>query len=137
MPVQPVKPQSIIVERWLPFKQQKRRVVYQRPAPEPVYEKVKNVIIQWDPPKVVVNREFKDLGIVRADPDEYIAKFGPTLKKLEEMPDFVKDIKLPQDLLLAAQVPSLTTHELEGDLHALNLIDLEKCFFFNFLILIS
>lgn len=49
----PSKPQSVIIERWLPYKPTKRRVVFHKPhAQEPVIIKPKNVIIQWEAPKV-------------------------------------------------------------------------------------
>ncbi len=37
----PSKPQSIITERWLPYQQMKRRVIYQAAQPDPVYCKPK------------------------------------------------------------------------------------------------
>ncbi len=51
----PNKPPSIIIERWLPFKEQKRRVVFKKPSdPDMVIIKPKNVIIQWESPKVML-----------------------------------------------------------------------------------
>ena len=53
----PAKPQAVIAERWLPYSQQKRRVIYQAAPAPPVYCKTNNVIIQWNPPNVVVKQE--------------------------------------------------------------------------------
>lgn len=48
----PPKPPALIVERWLPFKQQKRRVILQKSKDaDPVCQKPKNYIIQWETPK--------------------------------------------------------------------------------------
>jgi hypothetical protein len=48
----PPKPPAFIIERWLPFKQQKRRVILQKSKDaDPVCQKPKNYIIQWEPPK--------------------------------------------------------------------------------------
>jgi hypothetical protein len=127
LPVIPPPPQSIIVERWLPYEQPKRRVIFEKPAEvELVYEKPRNVIIQWDSPDVLVRREIKDFGIVEANPDEYSSKYAGTLKSHQELPDFVRDIQPPQSLLLAHQYRAPAFHELEGDIHALSLIDLER-----------
>ena len=41
----PPKPQSVIIERWLPYTPVKRRVIYQRGgAPDPVIVKPRNII---------------------------------------------------------------------------------------------
>lgn len=54
----PSKPQAIIVERWLPFSKPKRKVIYQQVAQQdPVFVKPKNVIVQWEPPSVVIKKE--------------------------------------------------------------------------------
>jgi hypothetical protein len=67
LPPIPPKPQNVIIERWLPYREQKRRVIFQN-VDEPLFIKQKNVIIQWDTPNIEVRKEFKDLGIVRANP---------------------------------------------------------------------
>ena len=126
LPPMPPKPQQVVVERWLPYSPQKRRVVYIKPnEPDVSYEKVRNVIIQWDPPSVVVERAVKDLGVIRANPVDYMAKYGGQLMRLEEMPDFVRDIKMPRDLVVEPLTPE---NELEGDVNALCMpeIDLDK-----------
>ena len=126
LPSIPSKPQSIIIERWLPYREQKRRVIFQKPEqPEVQFSKQKNVIIQWEMPKIEIKKEFKDLGIVRANPVEYVQRFGTSLKHANELPDFVKEIKPPNDLMLACDwEPSL--NDLDGDIQALSLIDLDK-----------
>jgi hypothetical protein len=125
LPALPARPPSVIVERWLPFRAQKRRVVHIKPTEaEVTYAPVRNVIIQWEPPRAVVRQEFKDLGVVRADPAEYLAKYGDSLRRVEEMPDFVRDIKLPRDLMPSS--PVTVPPSLEGDLYALLLVDLDR-----------
>ncbi len=64
-------------------------MIYQKcPDPEPVCVKPKNVVIQWDSPCVKVNKEFKDLGVIRANPHEYVARYGSTLKTARELVSF-------------------------------------------------
>jgi hypothetical protein len=123
----PSKPQSVIVERWLPYNDNlKRRVVYKKAPPDPVIVKPRNVIIQWETPTVVVKKDYKYLGVIRANPVEYVQRYGSTLKIAEEMPDIVKEIRNPEGIVLAANHNYNTLHELEGDVDALKLIDLER-----------
>ena len=121
----PAPPPAIIVERWLPYSTHKRRVIFQR-APEPsTYLKPRNTIIQWDAPCVKINKELTDLGVVRANPTEYVEKYGPSLMKFNDFPDFIKDIRPPQGLVLAADYVQKSP-SLEGDLQALSWIDLDR-----------
>jgi len=95
MPPLPPKPQSIIVERWLPYKQQKRRVIYQKapvvqaPAPQ------KNLIIQWEGTQARVVKEFRNLGIIKADPNTYVQQYGTQLRPTQGLPDFIKGLPTP------------------------------------------
>jgi len=123
----PSKPQSYIVERWLPYGAQKRRVIFQRnQEADPVVQRPRNIIIQWEAPAVQVKREFKDLGVVRANPVEYIERYGASLKTHVDFPAFVREIRPPVGVVLAAEYSAPSLLELEGDLQALNLIDLER-----------
>jgi hypothetical protein len=121
----PSKPQSIIIERWLPYKGQKRRVIFQRnTVPDPVVVKPRNVVIQWEAPAVTIKKEFKDLGVIRANPVEYVQRYGAELKSYSELPAFVKEVRAPAGLVLAGEYQAPAVLELEGDVQALSLIDL-------------
>ena len=123
----PSKPQSVIIERWLPYSQQKRRVIFQRnQEADPVIAKPKNIIIQWEAPAVQIKKEFKDLGIIRANPVEYVQRYGSSLKTHIDLPQFVKEIRPPTGVVLAAEYSAPSLIELEGDVQALNLIDLDR-----------
>ncbi|RNA41359.1 hypothetical protein BpHYR1_043584 [Brachionus plicatilis] len=123
----PSKPQSVVIERWLPYSQVKRRVIYQRSEqPDAVNVKPRNVIIQWQAPHVHVNKDFKYLGIIRANPAEYVSRYGESLKASSQLPDFVLGIKPPQGVTLAAERPFSQVHILEGEVHALKLVDLDR-----------
>jgi hypothetical protein len=126
LPPIPSKPQSVIIERWLPYNNLKRRVIYKKPQEaEPVICKPKNVIIQWEPPEVVVKKDLKYLGIIKANPAEYVQRYGSTLKQAHELPNFVLEIKPPHGIVLAAD-EQMKEPELEGEVGALRLIDLDK-----------
>ena len=125
----PPKPQSVIIERWLPYKKTKRRVIFQKEEDNktPVYEKPKNLIIEWTPPVVKITKVVKNLGVLRTDPKKYIEKYGDDLKKAEDFPQSFLEITNTPGIELASDCKRKNVHhELEGDLFALNLIDLEK-----------
>lgn len=122
----PKKPQKIIIERWLPYKEQKRKIIYQKASdPETVnYQRPKNVVIEWEAPKVVVKREFKDLGIIRTNPLDYQQKYGAELTPSESLPTLAKTIQAPLGHYFASEVQQAQI-QLEGDIDALKLIDLD------------
>ena len=123
----PSKPQSVIIERWLPYNEVKRRVIFNRcNNPDPVALTPRNVIVQWEAPEVNIRKEFKYLGIVRANPVEYVQRYGQSLTVSNDLPQFVLDIATPNGLVLAADSKFKGPYELEGDIEALRLIDLEK-----------
>lgn len=125
LPVLPDKPQPIIVERWLAYPKVKRKVVYNQVFPKDLKEKKpKNLIIKWESPQLVVKKELKYLGVTKTNPDEYVKKYGHNLNSPSELPNFVHEIKAPDDITLAADhEPKI---ELYGDVEALKLIDLDK-----------
>ena len=125
LPQLPSKPQSVLVERWLPYVQGKRRVVFQKSASaDPVVVAPRNVIVQWEAPSVVVRKEFKYLGVIRANPAEYVSQYGSSLKLSRDLPQFVLDIKTPEGLVLADGFKYNSLYELYGDVSALKLVDL-------------
>lgn len=71
----PAKPPDIIVERWLPYKTQKRQVIYEKALAANEHLSTvndeqlgKNVIIQYANPSVRIEKQMRSLGIVRCDP---------------------------------------------------------------------
>lgn len=129
LPQTPAKPQAVIIERWLPYTQTKRRVIFNKNmAPDPIVTKPKNVIIQWEAPQVTIRKQFKYLGVVRANPAEYINQYGDSIIDSVSLPDFVKDIPVPNGLVLASDVKRSKKflHELCGDVDALKYVDLER-----------
>lgn len=124
----PSKPQNIIIERWLPYNEVKRRVIFNRSSvPDPVVAKPRNVIVQWEAPQVSIRKEIKYLGVIRANPVEYVQKYGSSLKKPNQLPDFVLNIRTPDDIgALAADYKFNSIYELEGEVEGLKYVDLEK-----------
>ena len=122
----PAKPQAVLIERWLPYAEVKRRVIFQAAPPDPIVVKPRNTIVQWEAPQINVRKEYKYLGTVRANPIDYVRLYHGSLKTANLLPDFVLNLKHPEGVVLAAEHQPRANHELEGDLHALNLIDLDK-----------
>ena len=75
-----------------------------------------------------ITKRYKYLGVVKADPIEYSKKYNSSLLKCNQIPQFVSEIQTPKGLELAADKMKdvLSYPELEGDLYALKLINLEK-----------
>jgi hypothetical protein len=70
----------------------------------------------------------KHLGVTNADPEEYRKLYAKDLVSSQELPLFLNRIQPPAGITLASnwRLPKDYVHELEGDVHALNLIDLDK-----------
>ena len=66
------------------------------------------------------------MGIVRANPNDYVARYGESLKLSEDLPQIVKDIPSPDGIVLAANYKMNPVHQLEGEIEALKLIDLDS-----------
>ncbi len=128
LPEQPDKPQDVHIERWLPFKDIKRKVILNPKPADPVVCKPRNIIVSWEKMKCSkVNTEFKNAGVEKADPKIYMAKHGrKNLKAVNEMPSIVNEVQKHHNIELAANHKKPYYMELEGDLHALSMIDLDK-----------
>lgn len=123
----PSKPQNVIIERWLPYSQVKRRVIFNRSTqPDPIIAKPRNVIVQWEAPQVQIKKEIKYLGVIKANPAEYVQRYGSSLKHSRDLPQFVLDIQTPNELVLAADYKYNTVLELEGQLEAFKYVNLDR-----------
>ena len=82
------------------------------------------MIIQWDAPEISIQREIKELEVTIVNPNEYIEKYGPSLKSSNEIPHIVKDLNL-ETYLKNNILLNDDKYELIGDVHALNLLSKE------------
>ncbi len=107
--------------------------------------KPRNVIVQWKAPEIRVEKEYKYLGIIRANPVEYVQRYGPSLKSSSDLPQYVRciyelilsilkisllydllkvlDAKNPEGIVLAAESSLGHVYELEGDVEELKKIN--------------
>ena len=125
----PAKPQNVIVERWLPYTEGgKRRVIFNKAAGSAAVATPRNVVVQWEEPRVNIRQEVKYLGVIRANPSEYVQRYGSELKQHSALPQFVQNIRTPSEVgTLAWEYKSSgASYELEGDLQAFEFVDLTR-----------
>lgn len=121
----PAKPQPIIIEKWLPYGQQKRNVVFESTSMRQPRATVRNTIIQWHRPKSLIDKRITYLGVQKMDPIEYRLKHGSNLKEYVELPAFVKEFRENSYLRECAN-KNKNTFLLEGDVDALDLLDAQS-----------
>ena len=66
------------------------------------------------------------MGVIRANPSEYVSRYGSSLRVARDLPDFVREIPAPNGVTLAADYKYSEQPELEGDVQALSLVDLDR-----------
>jgi hypothetical protein len=126
LPSQPAKPQNVLIERWLPYGQQSQRVVYQPARPPCVIPDPKNIVIEWQNPDVEIKKEFKNLGVIAADPRDYVSRYGSSLVRSDALPQIAIQYSNAPGVTLAANSRIQEGPIIEGDVNALKLIDLDK-----------
>ena len=124
LPKMPPLPSDITIERWLGYNKRTRRIKYE-PAPKlALAPKPKNVLIEWDTPKSIVERGYTFLGVIDCDPADYVARYGPDLTPSQNLPRiaYEANFKPPPNetfgLNYRPDVPKLV-----GDVEALRLIN--------------
>ena len=68
--------------------------------------------------------EVKHLGVEKVDPNSYTQLYGASLRPHTELPSIAKKVKQVDRVSLAAEQDSKYFMGLEGDIHALCMIDL-------------
>jgi len=122
LPQIPAPPPDLIIERWLGYKRRIRRVVFNAPSPLPQLPNPKNEIIEWLPPKVIVEKKKVNLGVEICDPNIYIKKHGPDLVEPSELPDVAREVQPPSGCNLAINSDVNKPPTLIGDLKPLKLL---------------
>jgi hypothetical protein len=92
----PEKPRDIVYEKWLPYKPlPDRQVIVERGK---IYEKQpnpKNVIIEYENPRINIDRRVYDEGVLRADPRCYSSLESYRNYAEVRMVDKINDIPMP------------------------------------------
>lgn len=126
LPQIPSKPQEIFIERWLPYKPQKRKIIYKKSDPITIVPDPKNVVVDWEIPDVEICQEIKTVGVFEVDPKKYLQKYGHEALAYKKLPKIAKNIPAPDGLTLAGDNPQKPCPPIEGDIECLRLLDLEK-----------
>ena len=124
LPQMPRKPQPIVIEKWLPYERQKRQVKFIREETEAMQVAEKNLVILWDSPKAMITKEYHTLGTIVKDPEEYRRQYDGHLYTTEQLIQFVKENDIKIDI--STDTSSYKYIELEGDVQALSLVDLDR-----------
>ena len=124
LPVIPDKPQDIIIERWLGYKKRSRNVRFQPAPPVQLAPAPKNVIVEWETPKVTINKTFVNLGTIQADPLSYAAKYGQILSDSTQLPLEATYFRPPDGETYAIHCNHNEPPELVGDVTALRLVNI-------------
>ncbi|KAI3387585.1 hypothetical protein SNEBB_001036 [Seison nebaliae] len=94
LPPLPPKPRSLIVERWLPYRKQQRRVIYQKAKEEIRKPQARNMIIQWQRPSVQLQKNVRNLGVVKVNPKSYVQKYSGQLTNITHIDTALKKFGL-------------------------------------------
>ena len=70
-------------------------MIYQKAPPVQPPAPQKNLIIQWEGTQARVVKEFRNLGIIKADPNTYVQQYGTQLRPTQGLPDFIKGLPTP------------------------------------------
>lgn len=126
LPEMPDPPQNVFIERWLPFKDVKRKITLKPKPSNPKQCKPKNIIVNWSIiPCCQVRQDIKDLGTEKTDPEEYVKLYGDSLIPSDQLPEIADKVNEQHGKPLAANNSTKYFSALEGDLHALKLIEAE------------
>lgn len=101
-------------------------MIYQPAKPACCIPDPKNVVIQWDSPDVEICRKVKNCGVYPTDPHDYVCKYGPSLYRSENLPEVAKKYGDVAGIPLASTHRPSFIPRLEGEINALNLIDLDR-----------
>lgn len=97
-----------------------------KPA-EPAQCRVKNITVDWGKRSCSsIRTTYKEPVVERADPSAYAQKHKSSMLYQSQMPNIADEVKIIHGIPLAADLKPKYYMELEGDIHALALIDLDK-----------
>ncbi|CAF0829720.1 unnamed protein product [Rotaria sordida] len=98
LPPLPAKPRPVIIEKWLPYKTTKeRRVLFQRT--EQIRPIQRNLILQYESPRIKIQQEIQNFGCFRVDPKIYQEQHGSSLRRTESIRKVLENIGCNVDLL--------------------------------------
>ena len=124
------KPIDVILGGCLKLNKVTSKIILNPKPEDPEPPKTKNLIIEWEKMKCNITERITDLGVEKCNPNEYVEKHGESLIQSEAMPEIANKAAVEavekHGKELASQNKIKYFNQLEGDIHALSLIDLDK-----------
>jgi hypothetical protein len=120
MPPLPAKPRPVIIEKWLPYqKSTERPVLYQRVEKTKQTRPIqRNLILQYEPPRVQIKQELQNFGCFRVDPEIYRAQHGSSLRRTESIRRVLREIGCDVDLITSTGYNTCYTSSFNQTDHA-------------------
>lgn len=124
LPELPAKPQNVQLERWLPFQDTKRKVILNPKPADPIQCTPRNIIVNWEQRQCCsVKNIIHDSGVKQECPEAYRQLHGCSLLKHNQLPEIANEVQSQHQKNLAANNQHHKYyHELEGDIHGLDLL---------------
>lgn len=111
MPKLPPKPRPVIIERWLPYHQTKRKIIHEKAKPLDPPARVRNKIIEWRSPEVELVKQVRKLGVQKFDPQHYYTQHGDQLYTTEFVQRKLGELGLQEELVLMQEQQSNAAKE--------------------------
>jgi hypothetical protein len=125
LPAEAAKPGPVCIDRWLAPEGLKRKVIFQAAAGQGSQQGQRNVIIEWSAGEATVRQQLNVKGVTEANPEEYSRQYGAQLVASSSLPAIAKNVQAPSGYKLAGDSQQQGLVELEGDLQALSMVDLD------------
>jgi hypothetical protein len=119
------KPGNMCIDRWLAPEGLKRKVIFKPAGGQGAGDAPRNLIIEWAAGSASVKKEVNVKGVVDANPQEYEQQYSSQIVQSSALPQEAKEIQAPSGYKFAADAGQSGLIELEGDVEALAMVDLD------------
>lgn len=98
-PSLPDRPADVVIERWLPYRfSGERRRIVEPPPPATRYPEPRNRIICLQCTPGVPTRRFHNLGVLPANPVDYVARYGSSLLDRATLEQRARELGVVEDI---------------------------------------
>ena len=100
MPNLPNRPADIIIERWLPYRfaGERRKIVEPAPPATSKYPSPCMQIICYQGSRACITRRFQHLGVIPANPADYVARYGSSLLDRVSLEQRARELGVVEDI---------------------------------------
>ncbi|CAF0756349.1 unnamed protein product [Didymodactylos carnosus] len=94
LPILPIrKPPPIVIEKWLPYPEQKRKVIYEKASPTSKKPRSKKFIIEYKNMNVIVDKVVRHIdGINKTDPTTYVKQHAGKLHSNDSLDELLENV---------------------------------------------